>query len=104
MRYFNAILVLLCIQKFCIFIRQPIKLIAMSNYIKVFTGEINIAQRIISDLEKENIIPVVKDQTDSGLTPLFGSSNSVLKQVFVHKDELERATPIIENLKGKLQS
>ena len=76
----------------------------MSNYIKVFTGDINIAQRIISDLEKENIIPVVKDQTDSGLTPLFGSSNSVLKQVFVHKDELERATPIIENLKGKLQS
>ena len=76
----------------------------MSNYIKVFTGDINIAQRIISDLEKENIIPVVKDQTDSGLTPLFGSSNSVLKQVFVHKDELDKAILVVENITSELKS
>ncbi|MDB4401952.1 DUF2007 domain-containing protein [Algibacter sp.] len=76
----------------------------MSNYIKVFTGDIIIAQRIISDLKKENIIPVVKDQTDSGLIPIFGSSNSILKQVFVHKDELDKAVLAVENITSELQS
>jgi len=76
----------------------------MSNYIKVFTGDIIIAQRIISDLKKENIIPVVKDQTDSGLIPIFGSSNSILKQVFVHKDELDKAVLLVENITSELQS
>jgi hypothetical protein len=76
----------------------------MSNYIKVFTGDIIIAQRIISDLKKENIIPVVKDQTDYGLIPIFGSSNSILKQVFVHKDELDKAVLAVENITSELQS
>ena len=75
----------------------------MSNYIKVFTGDIIIAQRIIADLKKEDIIPVIKDQTDSGLTPLFGSSNSILKQVFVHKDELDKAVLVVENITSELQ-
>ncbi|GAA4946474.1 hypothetical protein GCM10023314_19710 [Algibacter agarivorans] len=76
----------------------------MSNYIKVFTGDIIIAQRIVADLEKEDIIPVIKDQTDSGLTPLFGSSNSILKQIFVHKDELDKAVLVVENITSELQS
>jgi hypothetical protein len=62
-----------------------------------------VVQRIVSDLEKEDIIPVLKDQTDSGLLPLFGTSNSLFKQVYVHKDELDKAVLIVENITKELQ-
>lgn len=75
-----------------------------SNYIKIYTGDIMIVQRIVSELEKLNIIPVLKDQTDSGLIPLFGTSNSIFKQVYVHKDELDKANSIIESLNLELES
>lgn len=74
-----------------------------SNYIKIYTGELIIVQKIVSELEKIDIIPVLKDQTDSGLIPIFGTSNSIYKQVFVHKDELEKVAPIIENITSQLK-
>ncbi|WNH10448.1 DUF2007 domain-containing protein [Thalassobellus suaedae] len=74
-----------------------------SNYIKIYTGDLIIVQRIVSELEKLNIIPVLKDQTDSGLLPIFGTSNSILKQVYVHKDELDKSTPIIESITSQLK-
>ena len=74
-----------------------------SNYTKIYTGDILIVQRIVSELEKLNIIPVIKDQTDSGLLPIFGSSNSILKQVYVHKDEIEKATIVMDGMSSELQ-
>jgi len=69
-----------------------------SNYIKIFTGDLLVVQQIISELEKHDIIPVVKDETDSGLSPIFGASNALLKKVSVHKDELDRALIVIETI------
>jgi len=74
-----------------------------SNYTKIYTGDLISVQRIVSELEKLNIIPVLKDQTDSGLLPIFGTSNSLLKQVYVHKDELEKATIVMDNIGSELQ-
>ncbi|SFZ95003.1 Putative signal transducing protein [Flaviramulus basaltis] len=75
-----------------------------SNYIKIYTGDFLMVQRIVSELEKENIIPVLKDQTDSGLIPIFGTSNAVFQQVFVHKDELDKAVLVVENIISELQN
>lgn len=75
-----------------------------SNYTKIFTGDEIVVQKIISELEKHDIIPVVKDQTDSGLLPIFGVSNTLLKQVFVHKDELDKARAVIETISPELQN
>ena len=74
-----------------------------SNYTKIYTGDLISVQRIVSELEKINIIPVLKDQTDSGLLPIFGTSNSLFKQVYVHKDELEKATIVIDSIGSELQ-
>ena len=74
-----------------------------SNYTKIYTGDILTVQRIVSELEKSDIIPVLKDQTDSGLLPIFGTSNSILKKVYVHKDEYDRAIKIVKNLNSELQ-
>ncbi len=75
-----------------------------SNYIKIYTGEFIIVQRIVSELEKLDISPVLKDQTDSGLLPIFGSSNSVFKQVYVHKDEYEKAKSVMDSINLELQN
>lgn len=74
-----------------------------SNYTKIYTGNLISVQRIVSELEKLNIIPVLKDQTDSGLLPIFGASNSLFKQVYVHKDELEKATIVMDSINSELQ-
>ncbi|WP_396601267.1 putative signal transducing protein [Algibacter sp. R77976] len=74
-----------------------------SNYIKIYSGDSIRAHRIASELEKSDIIPVLKDQTDSGLLPIFGASNSILKLVYVHKDEFDKAKNIVENLSSELQ-
>ncbi|MFD1613572.1 putative signal transducing protein [Gelatiniphilus marinus] len=68
-----------------------------SNYIKIFTGSLINVQRIISDLEKIDISPVIKDQNESGLDPkIYGGH--LLKEIYVHKDELEKAHAIIKNI------
>ncbi|MEP3836017.1 MAG: DUF2007 domain-containing protein [Algibacter sp.] len=75
-----------------------------SNYIKIFTGELLEVQKIVPELEKHDIIPVVKEQTDSGLLPIFGMSNSTLKQIFVHKDEHEKALTILKTITSDSQN
>ena len=75
-----------------------------SNYTKVYTGDYASAQHIVAALENEDIIAVVKEQTDSGLTPLFGGVSGGLQQVLVHNDELEKAMPIVESLTSELET
>lgn len=73
-----------------------------SNYIKIFTGSLITVQRIISDLEKENINAVVKEENESGLDPkIYGGH--LLKQVYVHKDELDKAIEIVESITADLK-
>ncbi|TNJ41551.1 DUF2007 domain-containing protein [Tamlana fucoidanivorans] len=74
-----------------------------SNYVKIYTGELIVVQRMVSELEKLDIIPVLKDQTDSGLLPIFGSSNSIFKQVYVHKDELDTAQKVVDAISSELE-
>ncbi|NJX15576.1 putative signal transducing protein [Tamlana crocina] len=76
----------------------------MSNYIKIFTGDYAMVQRIVAALENEDIIPVVKDESDYGLAPIFGSTNASLHQISVHKDEIEKALPIVEHLTSELEA
>ena len=75
-----------------------------SNYIKIYTGELIVVQRMVSELEKIDVIPVLKDQTDSGLSPLFGSADSLFKQIYVHPDELEKAKTVINSISTQLES
>ncbi|RED49278.1 putative signal transducing protein [Seonamhaeicola aphaedonensis] len=76
-----------------------------SNYIKVFTGDLIIVQRIINELEKVSINPIVKDQTDSGIiTDILGSSASHFQEIYVHNDELDKAVLIIEEINSELQA
>lgn len=68
-----------------------------SNYIKVFTGNLIIVQRIMQELKDIGINAVMKEQNESGLDPkIYGGH--LLQEIHVHKDELDRALGIIESI------
>lgn len=75
-----------------------------SNYIKIFTGNFVIVQRIITDLENVNINAVVKDETESGRLAGFGASIQNQQEIYVNKDELDKAMLIVENITTELQN
>lgn len=74
-----------------------------SNYIKIYTGDFIIVQRVVSDLEKKGINPVVKDQIESARLAGFGSIIPGFQQIYVHKDELDKAVLVVENITSQLQ-
>ncbi|GAA4239671.1 hypothetical protein GCM10022291_34930 [Postechiella marina] len=67
-----------------------------SNYTKIFHGNFITVQRIVSALEKVDINAIIKEQTETGLIQVFGGSNSDYQEVYVHKDELEKAIAIVK--------
>ncbi len=73
-----------------------------SNYIKIFTGNFMIVQRIISELKAIHIYAVIKDPTESAR--LGGYGGGILpgfQEIFVNKDELDKAVPIIEGINSE---
>ena len=76
-----------------------------SNYIKIYTGDFIIVQRIISELEKDNINPIIKDQTESARLAGFGGGIFPgFQEIFVNKDELDKAVLIVEQITSELQN
>ncbi len=74
-----------------------------SNYIKIFTGNFMIVQRIISELKAININPIIKDPAESAR--LGGYANGIqpgFQEIFVNKDELDIAVPIVESINSEL--
>ena len=75
---------------------NSIKLLAMtSNYKKIFTGESIVAKQIASRLHEIGIEAVVKDEADSARLAGFASSMLGQVDIFVHKDEFEKALTVI---------
>ncbi|UKM64218.1 DUF2007 domain-containing protein [Flavobacteriaceae bacterium GSB9] len=75
----------------------------MSNYIKVFSGNFNEVQHIFSELEKINICAIIKDESESARLAGFGYPGRRLQEIHVHKDELKRALPLVEELTSELK-
>ena len=73
-----------------------------SNYTKVFTGSFLVVQQMLNELDQIGITPIVKDESESGRLAGFGSSIPGQQELFVHKDELNNAKPIIEQIKSSL--
>jgi len=67
-----------------------------THYTKIYTGNFIIVQRIAGLLEAIGISPVIKDESESGRLAGFGAATQGLQDVFVHNDELEKATPVIQ--------
>jgi hypothetical protein len=66
-----------------------------SNYKKIFTGEAIVAKQIASKLHEIGIEAVVKDEAESARLAGFASSMLGQVDIFVHKDEFEKAKIIV---------
>jgi hypothetical protein len=66
-----------------------------SNYKKIFTGESLATKQLVNKLHEIGIEAVVKDEAESAR--LAGFASSMLGQVdlYVHKDEVEKALTVI---------
>ncbi|WP_041633298.1 putative signal transducing protein [Maribacter sp. HTCC2170] len=62
-----------------------------TNYKKVFTGESIEAQRVVGKLHEIGIEAVVKDEAKSARLAGFASSMLGQIDIYVHKDEFEKA-------------
>lgn len=70
------------------------------NYFKIFSGQIIEIIKIKAELEKFNIIPIIKDKNESARLAGFGTIFNVI-EVFVHNDELNKSLEIISELNIK---
>lgn len=73
-----------------------------TNFIKIFTGNLIITERIRQTLKDSDINAVVKEQNESNLNTIFGGH--ILKEIYVHKDELDKAVAIVESINAGLQA
>lgn len=73
-----------------------------TKYSKIYTGNFIIVQRIVHNLEKKGIAPIVKDETESARLAGFGSSVYGLQEIYVNASEKTIAESIVSALLSKL--
>lgn len=76
-----------------------------TNFIKIFTGNFIIVQRIVDELKNIDVNAIVKDQTESARLAGFGGGIVPgFQQIFVHKDELDKSVEIVESINADLEA
>ena len=70
------------------------------EFVKVFSGSFVICQLVLERLKEAGIEGIVKDESESGRLAGFGSSIQGFQEIYVHKNELKTALPIIEEIKN----
>ncbi|WP_300023431.1 DUF2007 domain-containing protein [uncultured Maribacter sp.] len=68
------------------------------NYIKIFGGNTIEAKRIELALMENDISPILKDEKESARLAGFGSPLPDLVEIYINKDEEEKALAIITEL------
>lgn len=74
-----------------------------TEYVKIYTGNFITIQRIVTELEKINISPVIKDESESGRLAGFGAAIQGLQDVYVSKENQDKAQVIVETITTELQ-
>lgn len=74
-----------------------------SNYIKIYTGNFIVVQLITQRLEEIGISPVIKDEKESGRLAGFGATLPGMPEIYVHKNELDKAVHIVESVRAETE-
>lgn len=75
----------------------------MDDYIKIFSGSFIIVQLVQDRLQSAGINAIVKDETESGRLAGFAASIPGFQELYVRKDEVDYAIPIVEEVNSELQ-
>ena len=72
--------------------------IPKDKYYHLFTGSSVLVLALVNALDKEEIIPVVKDQSESARLAGFGITTPLLQDVYLHEDEIEKGKKVVKQL------
>jgi len=75
----------------------------LKTYQKLFSGNFLLADRLIAALEDHDIIPVVKDESESARMAGFGSSSFGFKEIWVDGQEYATALQIVQPILSENQ-
>jgi hypothetical protein len=75
----------------------------MDNYVKIFSGSFIIVQLVLDRLESAGINAIIKDESESGRLAGFGASIQGFQELYVGKDEVDLAIPIVDAVNAELQ-
>ena len=69
--------------------------------VRIYTGPILIAEALVGRLQEINIVPIVRDDQQNAV--MFGSGSNYADQIriFVRKDELAAAQPIVDAFRNE---
>ncbi|QQX76633.1 MULTISPECIES: putative signal transducing protein [Aequorivita] len=65
--------------------------------IRIYTGSDIMAEALVGRLEEANITPILRDDQQSGVMFGYGNKFDDQVRVFVRKDELAIAQPIVDS-------
>ena len=73
-----------------------------SEYTRIFSGNFIIVQMLMERLHNSGINAVIKDESESGRLAGFGASIQGFQEVFVSKDQLDKAVPIVAQVESEV--
>jgi len=75
-----------------------------TEYTKVYYGNFILVTRVKNELERIGIVPIIKDEGESQRLAGYGSLNQGYQEVFVHNEELDKASAIVEQVKAEMEA
>lgn len=72
------------------------------KYIKIFSGNSAVVQRIKFELEAIGIKPIIKDEGESQRLAGYGSLNQGYQDIVVREDEFDKTNTLLKSLKQEL--
>ena len=75
----------------------------MDDYIKIFSGSFIIVQLVLDRLKGAGINAIIKDESESGRLAGFGSAIQGFQELYVSKDEVDFAIPIVDEVNAELK-
>ncbi len=74
-----------------------------THYTKIYTCNFILVQLITTKLEDIGIVPIIKDEFNTGLSAVLVTDYNRLLDIYVHNDELEKAIPVVESIKAEME-
>ncbi|MBT8261162.1 MAG: DUF2007 domain-containing protein [Bacteroidia bacterium] len=74
-----------------------------THYVKVHSGNLLVAQLIKSNLEDVGIVPILKEDMQTGFTAVLATDYEGLIEVYVHEDEADTAIPIVQSTLANIE-
>jgi hypothetical protein len=73
-----------------------------SNYTKLYSGNFITVRLLVARLRDVDIEPITKDDLQLGLSAMLVDNYDGIMDLYVHKDEVDVALPIVKSVLAKM--